>query len=354
MKKTYKKQAFSLIEISIVLLIIGILVAGIVSGKEMISEARIKAAQAASKRSPINKIPDLAVWLDSSAENAFKTSSKDNPTICNGMFDSTSVAYGNPIGDKIDAIKLVNHNEIEDGDLICAWQDINPQRIQKVSFYPVKSQAGLAQARDIVKYVSDDGISGLPSVSFEGTNGLIGKYIRKSSGSIQFDNIPATDLSQNNEITIFLVSISDDATGSGVSSGGTTTANAKVFNYNDKIMINLTKTTPASGSSTYQHSSLTTSVQNVIIKKPILTTIVKTASDLYLYTSNNSASNTASTTSSIDGDSFFTLGYSNTGTVISQYFKGKISELVIFKRAISEKERKQVQDYLVQKYKLNK
>jgi prepilin-type N-terminal cleavage/methylation domain-containing protein len=353
MKKTYKKQAFSLIEISIVLLIIGILVAGIISGKEMISEARIKAAQAASKRSPINKIPDLAVWLDSSAENAFKTSSKDNPTICNDIFDSTSLAYADPIGDKIDAIKLVNHNEIEDGDLICAWQDINPQSIQKVSFYPVKSQAGVAQAQNIVKYVSDDGISGLPSVSFEGKNGLVGKYIRKSSGSIRFDNIPATDLSQNNEITIFLVSISDDVVGTVLPSPVATTATAKVFNYNNRIMINIKKTTPTSGSSTYQHSSLSTS-QNIVIKKPILTTIVKNTSNIYLYTSNNSGSNTASTTSSIDRDSFLTLGYDNIVSPFSQYFKGKISELVIFKRAISEKERKQVQDYLVQKYKLNK
>ncbi len=68
-------RAFSLIEISVVLLIIGIFVAAVFVADKMISKFCLKTAEALTRSSPINGITQSALWLETSLESSFASSS---------------------------------------------------------------------------------------------------------------------------------------------------------------------------------------------------------------------------------------------------------------------------------------
>ena len=94
------RKAFSLIEISIVVIIIGILIGGITQAIEMFSEASLKSARNLSKSSRISRIDDLSLWLDATSDKAFDTEKDDGATI--SMWKdtnprSTSQIVGNPV-----------------------------------------------------------------------------------------------------------------------------------------------------------------------------------------------------------------------------------------------------------------
>ena len=65
------KQAFSLLEISAVILIIGILIAGVMGGNILVAKTRIAAAQTLTVSSPIHGIKDSALWLETSVDTSF-------------------------------------------------------------------------------------------------------------------------------------------------------------------------------------------------------------------------------------------------------------------------------------------
>ncbi len=75
--------AFSLIELSVVILIIGILVVGITQGSRIISEAKLKSVRALTNSSPVQSISDLAIWLDSTSEKSFDSSVQNGSAISN-------------------------------------------------------------------------------------------------------------------------------------------------------------------------------------------------------------------------------------------------------------------------------
>lgn len=89
-----KHQAFSLVELSIVILVIGILIAGVIQGSNLVTKFRIKTAQTLTQSSPVASIKDLAFWVETTSEKSFSS-------------------------------------EPDDGSLIGTWYDINPQSLQK-------------------------------------------------------------------------------------------------------------------------------------------------------------------------------------------------------------------------------
>lgn len=119
-----KKKAFSLIELSIVILIIGILVSGVTQSSRLINQFRLTSARNISQSSAVSTIKDLGLWFDAVNEKAFDSQ------VSNG----SSVAY---------------------------WQDTNPQNT--------------SQFRFVQNNVSDqpfyalNGINGLPSLQYNST-----------------------------------------------------------------------------------------------------------------------------------------------------------------------------------------
>ena len=79
--KKYPLKAFSLIEISVVIVIIGILIAGISSGIDLYQEYRSTVARSLTANSPLIRINDLAMWIDASSVESYQTSPKDGVKI---------------------------------------------------------------------------------------------------------------------------------------------------------------------------------------------------------------------------------------------------------------------------------
>lgn len=123
-----KKQAFSLIELSIVILLIGILISGIVKGTDLIQDSRIASAMSVTTSSPVVSTPDLTLWLETS-----------------GAFNQDAIT--------------TSSSRRNDGEAISAWHDINPQLKKKKTL----SQATTDRQPNYVK----DGINGLPSLKFD-------------------------------------------------------------------------------------------------------------------------------------------------------------------------------------------
>ncbi len=57
-------SAFSLIELSIVILIIGTLIAGVTQGSRLVRISKLRTAQNQTSTSPVSSIDGLALWLD--------------------------------------------------------------------------------------------------------------------------------------------------------------------------------------------------------------------------------------------------------------------------------------------------
>ncbi|MFZ9180693.1 MAG: prepilin-type N-terminal cleavage/methylation domain-containing protein [Rickettsiales bacterium] len=66
------KKAFSLIEISIVILIVGILIAGISKAIDLIIDSKINSARSVTKGSQIIRIPNLVLWLETSTSESWQ------------------------------------------------------------------------------------------------------------------------------------------------------------------------------------------------------------------------------------------------------------------------------------------
>ena len=127
-----KKSAFTLIELSIVLIIIGLLVSGVVAGKIIINKAKLASARSATKSSPVAQIEDLVLWLDAASAEA--------------VLDD-------------------NNNPVDDGDTVASWSDINPQGDRK-------NHATQTTSNNQPTY-QESGFNGLPSIESDGSDDFL-------------------------------------------------------------------------------------------------------------------------------------------------------------------------------------
>ncbi len=141
MKKYAKVSAFSLIEISIVMLIVGILIAGVSQGSKLVSKFRLSTAQSLTESSPVASISGLYYWFESTSDKSFIESEK------------------------------------VDGGLISTWYDINPQNVNRTY---------LTQSTDHQpQYKEKSDLNGLPAVYFSGDD----KYIDAGENeSLTYEN----------------------------------------------------------------------------------------------------------------------------------------------------------------------
>lgn len=123
------RSAFTLIELSIVLIIIGLLASGVIAGKLLIDKAKLASARAATKSSVVPQIENLVLWLDAASEESLR----DN-----------------------------NDNIIEnDGVDVKTWSNINPQRGSK-------NDATQTDPDDQPTYRTS-AFNGLPTLEFDGS-----------------------------------------------------------------------------------------------------------------------------------------------------------------------------------------
>jgi prepilin-type N-terminal cleavage/methylation domain-containing protein len=128
-----KKQAFSLIELSIVILIIGILVAGVTSSSRLIRAMKLISAKQMTQSSPVLTIQDLLAWFEPTKDGVFGTGSAGNYT------QQASPDNGQPIA---------------------TWMDGNPRLVSGSQI--VATQSSLSNQPLYV----ENGMNGLPSLNF--------------------------------------------------------------------------------------------------------------------------------------------------------------------------------------------
>lgn len=127
-KKT-KKFAFSLIELSIVLLVIGILMVGVSQGYNLVRSAQISNARSITAKSPILQIQGLLAW--------YETSMKES----------------------------LDQSKLKDGDSISTWKDISPNSILNgYNQLTTTASANIAFAQS--------SINKIPSIKFTGSSKL--------------------------------------------------------------------------------------------------------------------------------------------------------------------------------------
>lgn len=134
-------KAFSLIELSIVILIIGILVAGVTQSSRLVRRMKLMSAIQLTSSSDVNTLSDIFFWYEPTKDFAFATGT-------NPGFDFNG-----------------NYTDIErpsDQDRIARWNDSTIRNSTAK-----KSAVQNAIARQ-PKYI-DNGINGLPSLHFDAT-----------------------------------------------------------------------------------------------------------------------------------------------------------------------------------------
>lgn len=142
MKHHSPRLAFSLIELSIVILIIGILVAGVTQSSRLVRMMKISTAVQITNSSDVNSINDIVFWLEPTKDFAFGVGT-------NGSFDFNTNIY-------------TDVDKPSDQDRIGRWNDIY---IRNNSAKKSAIQNALVRQP---KYIVD-GINGLPSVHFDST-----------------------------------------------------------------------------------------------------------------------------------------------------------------------------------------
>jgi len=124
-----KYQAFSLIELSIVILIIGILVAGVTQSSRLVNQFRISNIRQLVVNSPINSIKDLALWLETTQVESFNESEAVDGTLITQWFDINKLSTVKPVVNSVVARATYRTNVINGLPAIYfnggGWFDVN-------------------------------------------------------------------------------------------------------------------------------------------------------------------------------------------------------------------------------------
>ena len=287
-----KNSAFSLIELSIVFLVVAILIIGASQGYGLIKSARISNARSITAKSPIFLKPGLLAW--------YETTSKDS-------FDQS---------------------QIRDGARITQWKDISSSSIL------TGANILTTTASDNVTY-SQSSINKLPAVKFMQIGG---------SGKLSL----AAFTQAYSEATIFLViklNYAPDASNYKTIFDGFSTSNDFSFSIkSDRAQVYAGGTIA---------NAQTTSVSNSFLNSgEYAIAIYFNGSDSKVFVNDvasslGGASFNSGTTNQLTG---ITLGTNKSGLL---GFNGFISEVAVFNRVVKSSERKEIFNYFSKKYKIN-
>ena len=201
MKNSTKKNkfAFSLIELAVVVMIIGILVAGISQTSSIIRNAKISNARSITSKSPANQISGLVAWYEPSFLESFNASQSFNNA------------------------------------QITLWQDISPSSLL------AKTNQLTATASNDIKYKSK-GINDIPTVNFTGSARLNLSAFTQGSLSqatifVVMNPNYVTDTATyktiiDGNLATFSLSIKQDGVALNAGTNGTSTAVSNSFMYN--------------------------------------------------------------------------------------------------------------------------
>ncbi|MBU6140493.1 MAG: prepilin-type N-terminal cleavage/methylation domain-containing protein [Proteobacteria bacterium] len=318
-QKSKASTAFSLIELSIVILIVGIIIAGVTQSSRLVRQSKLKSAQNLTQSSPVNSMSSIALWLETSQDASFPT-------------------------------------QLDDGGFITQWNDTNPQT--QTRFFAVPA-AGIATSSSNISY-DLEGINGLPSVSFNGTAANTGILTLSTSATTltQAPVLTVADPNAANAFTAFMVyRLADTASGADFTvlyNGVSGTDGWGYFRDNTAtnfrtVAIGPSATVRSGGAlpTTQEIATITYSGYNAASATPGTRT-----TNLYInggtnFTSTSGINATASTTGVTRPTTRAFIGGT---TATTKPWNGLISEIIIFDTVLRNEDLRSVAQYLSKKY----
>lgn len=288
-------KAFSLIELSIVVLIIGILIAGVTQGSRLVRQSRFSVAKSLTQSSPVASIPNMVAWFETTNDNSI--ASATNAT--------------NP----------------EDGDLISSWSDVNPQSTNKI----IVSNTGVLRPT-----YTASGINNLPSITFNGSQYLFSALA--SGGNIPL-NAGATSFTY-----VAVWSNTNNATGGVVFEQNSTTL---IAGKRAGFYANINAKYGFSGESNDWITTATFTVNKPMASIMTIAATSPTTAAINIYDNNSTYSGTIGSTSGLSNALFYVGAKASNQT---EKFVGSISEIIIFERALKASEISDIKSYLAKKY----
>lgn len=281
------KKAFTMLEMSVVILIIGLLIAAMTVSSSVINKMRLQTAKSLTLSSPVNSTPDLILWFEPTMAESFNTS------------------------------------EAYDGSYISTWLDINPQLTIKNSLVT----STLPYSATYKKY----GINNLPTVSFPDFGGY---DVFKTANMV---------LPKGGQFTAFMVfqllSTASDGGIKGVFYNGNYTSDG--FGYIRFGNPNIGQRRVKFGSSANNINSTLSSTLN-----PEIATITCCNSTVTLSVNGTALTITSPASSYVTPSDYLYIGGDNTNF----FFYGYISEFIMFERVLTAAEITAITQYLSKKY----
>lgn len=292
-----KHKAFSLIELSIVILIIGVLIAGVTQASRLVRQSKISTAKTLTQSSPVNSIRGLLLWLEPVMDSSFMAAQ---------AVDNTNITK---------------------------WYDLNPQ-LSIPNTVSVSSTA-------TIKYKASSVTNSLPAVVFDANNpGLVGNVFDGAFSSFTIFAVVRPTTAGSN--TIFYDG-SSGVDGFGLSINSSSKAE---LNYGTSSTVN-----NGSGTTTFAASQNSANIISMTIAPNYVAGTGIVASPAV----NSYKNGTADISSTITGSNWvnpttrFIVGNA-TPTSTTQDFNGEISEIIIFDGVLKISDRQEIERYLGKKY----
>lgn len=289
--KSFKlKKAFSLIEISIVLMIIGILVVGVTQSSRLVGLSRLTVAKQLTQSSPVSSIRGLIGWFDSVSEKSFNT---DDP---------------------------------DEGYRVMMWKDLNPQEVLKNNLV-----AADLDTSPVYRY---NCINLLPCVEFNGARFL--------NNTINFSTATQASI-----FAVFRTNSLLPSTQSIIASRGAREPDNISFVYGiNSSPVDKVYYSTSGGDQINSFSS-----DKITPQREYLSYFVDDGFVVNHFLNDQFSTSTSAVTGA-KNLGLFTVGAWDDGSFTQELFNGSISELIIFNRALKIEERKEVEKYLTKKWKI--
>ncbi len=292
------KKAFSLVELSIVILIIGLLISGITKGSQLYQKMIHKITERVTKESPVNIISGLEAWYETSRAESFADS-------------------------------------VADGSLVSAWNDTKPSIFGKE--HSANKAANSNNRRPI--YIENAFKNSIAGLKFDGSDNCL------------VDD----DLAINSEITIFTVmrreSYIMQKQSIAIAPADANSAYSGIIVFwepinNPNIMLSW-----RDGA----YFGMTHPGTDVDF---IATAIYRNNNTAAMYINGKTNNNKSSfNTNFLSNITRITMGCRATGsgttTSFSYGYDGYIGEVIVYNRALKNSEREQVENYLSQKFNID-
>jgi len=285
----HSKKAFSLMELSIVIIIIGTLIVGITSGRSLIRSSRVSAARSITLSSQIVTIPGMVLWLESSVKDSFTNS------------------------------QTINDSQVT------TWYNREP------AGYLIKNNLTTTASTNVV--YKESGTNDIPSLNMT------------TSGKMTLSNFAGSALTTSTIAIVFKPKIAPSTVEMTIiDSGAAANATCSIGIKNNAISLN---------AGTSIDSSTTTNPPSFVVDNSYILMVYFNGANSKVFSNNTveiggggAVLNLGTNTNALDG---ITVGADKSG---DKGIAAEISEVIIYNRVLKDTERQDVMSYLSKKYKI--